>query len=192
MLVCLAVLFSSLVSASMEIKPQAIRLAPAVSVRNVVDPFDYFSNSWAVIGLKDYSDATRISPDGEFFLAGKSSFQVLVGEELVPLDGRVKKTLVKGYLPIVRYDFVVNERVEYILEFFACPLESGGDAAYAWPDSPNFLNLARLTFRNLGPMPEKAVVGLAWKGGPADLSARDLNGANEWAVSSGNSLLSVL
>ena len=25
------------------------------------EPFDYFTNSWAVVGLKDYEDATRAS-----------------------------------------------------------------------------------------------------------------------------------
>ena len=34
------------------------------------EPFDYFQNSWNVIGLKDYNDGTRITPDNELLLAG--------------------------------------------------------------------------------------------------------------------------
>ena len=34
------------------------------------EPFDYFQNSWNVIGLKDYNDGTRVTPDNELILAG--------------------------------------------------------------------------------------------------------------------------
>ena len=34
------------------------------------DPFDYFDNSWNVIGLKDYEYGARVTPNNEILLAG--------------------------------------------------------------------------------------------------------------------------
>src|SRR5512135_1703251 len=66
-----------------------ITLAPGVTVRNVRPVFDYFSNSWALVGLKDYPDGVRISPQGTFLLADKAGARLLVGEALVPLTNDV-------------------------------------------------------------------------------------------------------
>lgn len=63
-----------------------IRLAPGVTLRNVVDPFDYFSNSWTVIGLKDYPEAARISPQGEWLL-GEGNSCIIRGEQDEAVDG---------------------------------------------------------------------------------------------------------
>jgi hypothetical protein len=32
------------------------------------EPFDYFDNSWSVIGLKDYARGTRITPDNKLMI----------------------------------------------------------------------------------------------------------------------------
>jgi hypothetical protein len=32
------------------------------------DPFDYFDNSWGVIGLRDYARGTRITPDNKLMI----------------------------------------------------------------------------------------------------------------------------
>jgi hypothetical protein len=162
-----------------------VRLAPGVSLKNVRDPFDYFSNSWAVIGLKDYPDATRISPLGEFLLGDKAVCRILVGEKLTPLDNRVRKTLEKGYLPVVGFDFVLNGTVEYEIEAFACPLPSFGQAGYNWPLDPNFLNLVRVSLRNRTGTPQTAAFGLGWKS-PAPVSAGTLPFGNAWAVTAGD------
>jgi hypothetical protein len=129
--------------------PEDLRLALDVTARNVLDPFDYFSNSWTVIGLKDYPDGTRISPGVEFLLADKAACRILVGENLTPLNGRIKKTLEKGHLPLVRFDFILNGNVEYIVEAFACPLAAAGPEGYDHPENPNFLNLVRITLRDV-------------------------------------------
>lgn len=153
------------VSAAWAIPPQAqeIQLRPGISLKNVQDPFDYFSNSWAVIGLKDYPEATRISPTGELLLGDGTSCRLLVGKELAPLENRVRKTLEKGYLPILRYDFLLDGTVEYDIEAFACPLPSLGQAGYDWPVNPNFLNLLRVTMRNRAGIPQTTAFGLDWK-----------------------------
>ena len=36
------------------------------------EPFDYFQNSWTVIGLKDYADGTRITPDNQLVIHDSS------------------------------------------------------------------------------------------------------------------------
>jgi len=51
-------------------------------------PFDYFSNSRSVVGLKDYDTGVRIEPDNSF-----AGIQVKVGSELKPLTADCKKTL---------------------------------------------------------------------------------------------------
>jgi hypothetical protein len=168
-----------------------IRLGPGVLLKNVLEPFDYFSNSWAVIGLKDYPDATRISPRAEFLLGDKSACRLLVGEGLAPLDSRVRKTLEKGYLPIVRYDFVLNGTVEYDIEAFACPLPALGQAGYGWPLNPNFLNLVRVTLRNRAGTSQAAAFGLNWKN-RAPIAATGLPAGNAWAVTAGDVLIGTL
>ena len=42
-------------------------------------PFDYFQNSWNVIGLKDYNDGTRITPANELLLAHKTKAVISCG-----------------------------------------------------------------------------------------------------------------
>ena len=167
---------------------QETRLGRGISLKNVQDPFDYFSNSWAVIGLKDYPDATRISPRGEFLLGDGTSCRLLVGEELAPLDNRVRKTLEKGYLPIVRSDFVLDGTVEYDIEAFACPFPSAGQTGYDWPVNPNFLNVLRVTMRNRVGTPQPAALGLDWTN-RAPLAAGVLPAGNCWAVTAGDLLI---
>ena len=47
-----------------------------VSRLHAEEPFDYFTNSWAVVGLKDYQDATRITPQNELLLSGNRKLQL--------------------------------------------------------------------------------------------------------------------
>ena len=51
-------------------------------------PFDYFANNWNVIGLRDYAHGSRLSPNNELWLAGRTPIQVRVGRELTPLHRR--------------------------------------------------------------------------------------------------------
>ena len=80
------------------------------------EPFDYFRNSWNVIGLKDYQDAARIDPQNNLLLADKQELQLRFGRRLTRLSGRQVKTLMHGWMPIVllqandgpvRYDFTL-------------------------------------------------------------------------------------
>ncbi|NQT03927.1 MAG: hypothetical protein HQ580_18015 [Planctomycetes bacterium] len=66
-----------------------IWVAPALTCPLRADePFDYFHNSWTVIGLKDYAHGTRITPDNQLIIHdsnGKPS-RVLIrfGQQLNP------------------------------------------------------------------------------------------------------------
>ena len=170
--------------------PGTIDLGPGLAVRNVEDPFDYFANSWAVIGLKDFPDATRLSPAGEYLLPGGAVCQLLLGETLAPIDSRVKKTLAKGYLPIVSYDVILNDAVRLTVESFAAPLDDPGLASYDWPLEPDYLNFVRLGFRNLRREPVKAVAGFGWRPAAPDLKA--LTADKEWALLAGDNLQGLL
>src|SRR3989304_6070278 len=65
------------------------------------EPFDYFRNSWNVIGLKDYKDAARIDPQNDLLLADKDKLRLRFGRRLARLSGRQVKTLMHGWMPIV-------------------------------------------------------------------------------------------
>ena len=44
------------------------------------EPFDYFQNSWNIIGLKDYDRGTRITPDNRLILSdGEARIQLRQG-----------------------------------------------------------------------------------------------------------------
>ena len=60
------------------------------------EPFNYFRNDWNVVGLKDYQDGTRITPENRLLLAGKARVEIRVGRNLVPLGKKHPKTLLEG------------------------------------------------------------------------------------------------
>ena len=66
-------------------------------------PFDYFRNSWNVVGLKDYADGTRVTPDNSIHLAGKNVLHFRFRRDLVPLSRRQTKTALEGWLPVMRF-----------------------------------------------------------------------------------------
>ncbi len=165
-----------------------IVLGAGVVVRNAVDVFDYFSNSWTVIGLKDHPDGTRISPAGEFLLADGSSLKILVGEAMAPLDNRVRKALIKGYLPIVQYHFILNGAVECAIEAFVCPSPGAGAAGYDFPADGNFVNMVRVTLTNRTSLPADAAFGLGWKG-PAPITVGGIPGSRDKSLTAAGALL---
>jgi hypothetical protein len=122
------------------------------------EPFDYFTNSWNVVGLKDYQDGTRLTPDNQLLLSGGAHARLSFGRDLVPLSGRQVKRAMKGYLPIfllgaddgpVRYEFTI----------WATPLPGVKDwrAAFDWPtEGENFLNWIAVKASNTGSLPGTA------------------------------------
>jgi hypothetical protein len=158
------------------------------------EPFDYFTNSWTVIGLKDHPNGTRVSPAFELLLADGLVCCPLLGESRPPLDWRCTKTLREGYLPIVRCRTLLNGTIAYTLEALACPLDPDDRAAYDWPARDNFLNLFRIAATNTSDQPGEAHVGLAWQAesGSPICQLRDGPAAGSVVVMSGQSLLALL
>ena len=113
------------------------------------EPFDYFANSWGLIGLKDYRDATRITPANELLLANKTKLQFRIGSQLTPLSRAQTKTLLDGWLPVVLVS-ATNGPVRYDFKLWATPLPTVKDwrAAFDWPtEGEDYLNwiVARVT-----------------------------------------------
>jgi len=101
---------------------------------------DYFDNSYAMVGLKDYQRASKISPDHRLRL-GKDYVYVRVGKELTPLSRKHVRLAKQGWLPIFRVS-KVEKSVRYDVRFWATPLPDVKDwkKAFDWPtEGENFL-----------------------------------------------------
>lgn len=153
---------------------QALELGPGsggrgarpVSAPVVASRFDYFQNSWSVIGLKDYDHGTRITPENELLLADKTKLRLSCGSPPVPLSRKQTKTLLDGWLPIILLD-TDQDGVRYDFTLWATPLPSVKDwrAAFDWPtEGDNFLNWIRVRATNLRPTAARAGVRLAATG----------------------------
>ena len=122
------------------------------------EPFDYFVNSWNVIGLKDYRDGTRITPANELLLANKAKVTIRFGRDLTPLSREQTKTLLDGWLPIILLTARDGD-VRYDFTLWATPLPSVKDwqKAYDWPtEGENFLNWIQVKATNTGPAQAEA------------------------------------
>jgi GH15 family glucan-1,4-alpha-glucosidase len=126
------------------------------------EPFDYFDNSWSVIGLKDYARGTRITPDNRLMVgtsvgtdakeADKASVRIRFGRDPVPLGREQTKVLKDGWLP-VNLLTAQDGPVRYEFTMWATPLPSVKDwrKAFDWPvDGDNFLNWVAVRVVNAG------------------------------------------
>ncbi len=124
------------------------------------EPFDYFSNSWSVIGLKDYKHGTRVTPDNQLLLSGKHKVRLRLGVHLTPLGLKHTKTLLSGWLPVVLLE-ARDGAVRYDVALWATPLPSVKDwrRAFDWPtEGENFLNWILVKATNGGTAPAAAKV----------------------------------
>ncbi|MDD4268633.1 MAG: hypothetical protein PHO07_03085 [Pirellulales bacterium] len=122
------------------------------------EPFNYFRNDWNVVGLKDYQDGTRITPENRLLLAGKRELEIRVGRNLVPLGKKHPKTLLEGWMPIVLLS-VEDGPVRYEVRIWASPLPSVRDwrAAFDWPtEGENYLNFVHVSASNRGDQASEA------------------------------------
>ncbi len=126
--------------------------APAVAAGITAAPFDYFENSWSLIGLKDYQHATRLTPQNELVLAKQMKALLWLGPGKTPLNRTQTKALLEGWLPVVQLE--MEERgIRYELTLWATPLPSVKHwrAAFDWPtEDENFLNWIWIKARNAG------------------------------------------
>ena len=143
----------------------ALAIQPASApceARAAAAPFDYFQNSWSVLGLKDYDDGTRVTPENELVLPGKAKARFSCGPQLTPPSRQQTKTLLEGWLPIVLLA-TEQEGVRYEFTLWATPLPTVQDwrAAFDWPtEGGNFLNWVRIRATNLGTTPAEGRVRL--------------------------------
>jgi hypothetical protein len=121
--------------------------------------YEYFANSWGLVGLKDYRDGTRIGPDGTLFLGEGAKCQFLVGEAYAPLPTDIIRSLEKDSvqlsglfrpqadvaafdvaLPVVNLNWA-TEHLSYEFIIFASPLNPADASSYGHPPaSENYLN----------------------------------------------------
>jgi len=127
-------------------------MAAAAAGRLVAqEPFDYFRNSWNVIGLKDYSRGARVTPNNKLLLAD-GEVQIRLGKSSTPLSRRQTKTLLDGWLPVILLE-AEDGPVRYNLTLWATPLPSVKDwrGAFNWPtEGENFLNWIWIKATNTG------------------------------------------
>jgi len=137
-------------------------LMTCVPLFGAAEPFDYFENSWSVIGLKDYDRATRLTPQNELQLANKEKIRLVVGPGQTQLSRKQTKTLLEGWLPVVLLN-TEEAGVRYEFTLWATPLPSvrNWKAAFDWPtEGDNFLNWIQVKARNVGAKTSEASVQL--------------------------------
>ncbi len=128
------------------------------------EPFDYYQNSWNVIGLKDYIDGTRITPDNQLQLAGGGKAALSIGVENTPLSRKQTKTLLDGWMPIVLLS-AQDGAVQYDFTLWATPLPTVKDwqKAFDWPtEGENYLNWIAVKATNTGKQQADAKVTVNW------------------------------
>ncbi len=132
-------------------------------IENVVgsaENFDYFTNNWNVVGLKDYIHGSRITPSNELVLAGKIPVEIHIGPSRMPLSRAKPKLAMDGWMPII---LVTAEEgpVSYEVTYWATPLPDAKDwqKAFDWPtEGENFLNWIRVKATNTSDKPVQANV----------------------------------
>ncbi len=148
------------------------------------EPFDYFQNSWNVIGLKDYNDGTRITPDNELILAGGDKLQIRFGKELKPLSRKQTKTLFEGWMPIILLS-AQDGSLRYDFALWATPLPTVKDwqKAYDWPtEGENYLNWITIKATNTSVDQAEAKFTCALTG-----KSRSSSHSQSWSLAPGES-----
>ena len=103
-------------------------------------PFTYAAAPTDVIGIRDALAATEITPEG-YLYTGFGELMFLAGYPAVPLAQRIR-TLEKGYLPIIHYDYQ-DGTVAFQITAFSSALQS--DSGGQFP-----MNFIRVVARNTG------------------------------------------
>ncbi len=156
------------------------------------EPFDYFRNSWSVIGLKDYKDGTRVTPDNELLLSGKKKLRLRFGSALSRLSRKQTKHLADGWLPVVSLA-AKDGPVRYDVVFWATPLPTVKDwrKAFDWPtEGENFLNWIAVRVTNTGTATAEAKLKAECTGPPG--SAATTLKSFTWSLPAGQAAEAVV
>ena len=149
------------------------------------EPFDYFRNSWNVVGLKDYTHGTRVTPKNELIISNNAIVQIRYGRQLTPLSRKQTKILLDGWLPIILIR-AEDEFVQYELKLWATPLPTVKDwqKAFDWPtEGENFLNWILVKVTNTGNKTAEAKLQVE-KSIPSNSNSKDF----VWTLSAGESM----
>jgi len=155
-----------------EIRPwsRVVALMIVTSAAYADEPFDYFQNSWNVIGLKDYLDGTRVTPDNRLLLAD-GEVRLRFGRQLTPLSRKQTKQVLKRWLPVILLQSN-DSHVRYEFTFWATPLPTVADwqKAFDWPtEGENFLNWIKIEVTNAGTQEQEAKVKVEQTGRPGSI-----------------------
>ncbi|MBZ9685971.1 hypothetical protein G9F72_006435 [Clostridium estertheticum] len=112
----------------------------------------YLAKSTTTIGVPFQPDVTQVTFDGALFTKN-AELCFFYGKSLKPIFAR-QKTFYKGWIPIVRYDWI-DESLCYDIEMFASKIMG--------EDESNTLNFVRITIENKGVNLEKAVFASAMR-----------------------------
>ncbi len=122
------------------------------SADDPAESFDYFRNSWNVVGLKDYQYGARITPDNAILLADGGRVEFWFGAQQEPLSRKQTKRCLEGWLPVILLQ-AQEGQVRYEFCYWAAPLPTVQDwqKAFYWPtEGENFLVWAKVTATNQG------------------------------------------
>ncbi|MHC4425242.1 MAG: glucosidase family protein [Planctomycetota bacterium] len=157
------------------------------------EPFDYFRNSWNVVGLKDYAHGTRLTPKNELVISDNTqesaTVRIRYGRELIPLSRKQAKRLLDGWLPVILIT-AEDESVRYEFTLWATPLPTVKDwqKAFDWPaEGENFLNWVVAKVTNMGDTTTQAKLKVE-KGGASDSKSDDFF----WSLPPGRSAEAVV
>ncbi|HEX2866953.1 MAG TPA: hypothetical protein VHO03_07910 [Ignavibacteriales bacterium] len=110
-------------------------LNPSIDRRD--ESFCYYSKPTDVIGVMDGHDGTLVTPEG-YLYTGSGELVFYTGNPPVLINQRVK-TLLKGYIPVIEYNFD-REGIRYYIQAFAATLDGN-------PESP-LINFIRVKIKN--------------------------------------------
>ncbi len=153
------------------------------------EPFDYFRNSFSVIGLKDYLRGTRITPENQLQLADKRVVRLRFGRQLTLLGHEQTKTLLAGWMPVVLLT-ADDGPVRYEFTLWTTPLPNVKDwqKAFDWPtEGENFLNWITVKATNTGQAQAEAKVKIEQSG-----PSTSTEGAFAWSLAPGRSAQGVV
>jgi hypothetical protein len=152
-----------------------ISIAASAVAQRIVDlstTFDYFANSWGVVGLKDYPNGCRITPDWRLQLADGIEARWLLGADETPLPRGVRRAL-PGGLPLPESRVLYDGAVEYRLRVFAVPMWGRPwDYRRRTVDGDNFAVVAWARATNVSGKPQRPRVAMRLErdGQPLQLS----------------------
>jgi len=146
--------------------------AQAEKIADLSTEFDYFANSWGLIGLKDYPSGCRITPEWHLQLADGIEAEWLLGESGQPVARGMRRELTFGG-PVVCSYLLVDGSVDYWLRAWAMPLPGRPwDYRNRSADEDNFLLVARARLQNRSrrPTPARIAMRLLRQGAPLQLA----------------------